>query len=307
MTTTPGESEQPGPLWSTASVARRMGVSPATLRSWSRRYGIGPAGHDPGRHRRYTATDVAELDAIRRLVDSGVVLNAAAEMVRSQRRAGPHPTGPLPTASVRPAAAASPVEALVAAATRLDSVAATEIVTAGLDERGVLATWEQLGLPALDGLDPLVADDGGCADSQLLLSWVLASCLRRLGAPPDAPGDRPVLLACAADEHHTLGFDVLHAALAERRVPVRMLGATVPDTALLHAAAQLRPSAVAVWSQRPVTARSEQVSGLTEHTGVVLAAGPGWSAVTLPATVTRVDDLRAALALVSAVTTPVPA
>ncbi|RZT87274.1 B12 binding protein [Pseudonocardia sediminis] len=302
MTTTAGETEQPGPLWSTAAVARRMGVSPATLRSWSRRYGIGPAGHDPGRHRRYTATDVAELDAIRSLVDSGVVLTAAAELVRSQRR-----TGPPAAAVVRPAAAASPVAALVAAAVRLDSVAATEIVTAGLDERGVLATWEQLGLPALDGLDPLVADDGGCADSQLLLSWVLATCLRRLGAPPDAPGDRPVLLACAADEHHTLGFDVLHAALAERRVPVRMLGATVPDTALLHAAARLRPSAVAVWSQRPDTARSEQVSGLTEHTDVVLAAGPGWSAVTLPGTVTRVDDLRAALALVSAVTTPVPA
>lgn len=295
---TTGGPEQPGPLWSTAAVARRLGVSPATLRSWSRRYGIGPAGHDPGRHRRYTATDVAELDAIRGLVDSGVLLPAAVELVRRQRRGGRDDP---PDGRDEPRPAASSVEALVAAAVALDSAAATGIVAAGLDEHGVIDTWELLGLPALAGLDPVVADDSGCADSQLLLSWVLATCLRRTGTPEDAPGHRPVLLACAPDEHHTLGFDVLHAALAERRVPARMLGAAVPDTALRHAAARLRPSAVAVWAQRPDTARTALLTGLSTHAGVLLAAGPGWRQVDLPATVTRVDTLRTALALLSAV------
>ena len=30
---------------SVAAVARRLGVAPATLRTWDRRYGIGPSGH----------------------------------------------------------------------------------------------------------------------------------------------------------------------------------------------------------------------------------------------------------------------
>jgi len=31
-----------------AAVARRMGVAPATLRTWDRRYGLGPSVHEPG-------------------------------------------------------------------------------------------------------------------------------------------------------------------------------------------------------------------------------------------------------------------
>ncbi|MFD0531239.1 MerR family transcriptional regulator [Kitasatospora arboriphila] len=32
----------------TGGVARRLGVSPTTVRSWERRYGIGPSGHEAG-------------------------------------------------------------------------------------------------------------------------------------------------------------------------------------------------------------------------------------------------------------------
>ena len=32
-----------------AAVARRLGVAPATLRTWARRYGLGPSDHPPGR------------------------------------------------------------------------------------------------------------------------------------------------------------------------------------------------------------------------------------------------------------------
>ena len=35
-----------------AAVARRLGVAPATLRTWDRRYGLGPSVHAPGAHRR---------------------------------------------------------------------------------------------------------------------------------------------------------------------------------------------------------------------------------------------------------------
>ncbi len=44
-----------------SAVAARIGVAPATLRTWDRRYGLGPAQHTPGSHRRYAPQDVARL------------------------------------------------------------------------------------------------------------------------------------------------------------------------------------------------------------------------------------------------------
>ena len=40
-------------LLTVAAVARRLGVAPATLRTWDRRYGLGPSSHEAGEHRRY--------------------------------------------------------------------------------------------------------------------------------------------------------------------------------------------------------------------------------------------------------------
>jgi len=55
-----------------AAVARRLGVAPATLRTWDRRYGLGPTEHSSGEHRRYNSADLARLTLMRKLVISGV-------------------------------------------------------------------------------------------------------------------------------------------------------------------------------------------------------------------------------------------
>src|SRR3954462_4667125 len=55
-----------------AAVARRLGVAPATLRTWDRRYGLGPTLHAAGAHRRYSRSDIARLETMRRLVLDGV-------------------------------------------------------------------------------------------------------------------------------------------------------------------------------------------------------------------------------------------
>lgn len=55
-----------------AAVARRLGVAPATLRTWDRRYGLGPSAHAAGAHRRYSEDDIARLMVMRRLALEGV-------------------------------------------------------------------------------------------------------------------------------------------------------------------------------------------------------------------------------------------
>ena len=67
-----GGSRASSPGLAVAAVARRLGVAPATLRTWDRRYGLGPSGRTAGSHRRYTPDDVARLLVMRRLTLEGV-------------------------------------------------------------------------------------------------------------------------------------------------------------------------------------------------------------------------------------------
>ncbi|WP_442727329.1 cobalamin B12-binding domain-containing protein [Streptomyces pseudogriseolus] len=70
----------------TGEVARRLGVAPTTVRTWDRRYGLGPDAHTGGRHRRWTAVDVARLERMCVLTATGI---APAEAARTVLRETP--------------------------------------------------------------------------------------------------------------------------------------------------------------------------------------------------------------------------
>ncbi|MGX7826102.1 MerR family transcriptional regulator [Actinokineospora sp. 24-640] len=82
------------PLLTIAAVARRLGVAPATLRTWNRRYGVGPTGHTPGRHRRYTPTDVHRLELMQRALLKG----ASSAEYALRAATDPQPAPPIPPA-----------------------------------------------------------------------------------------------------------------------------------------------------------------------------------------------------------------
>ena len=63
------------PRLTVSGAARRLGIAPGTLRTWDRRYGVGPTDHTRGRHRRYSAADMARLELMRaegRIVGIGI-------------------------------------------------------------------------------------------------------------------------------------------------------------------------------------------------------------------------------------------
>ncbi|MGY6022542.1 MerR family transcriptional regulator [Streptomyces spinosirectus] len=270
----------------TGFLARRVGVSPTTLRSWDRRYGLGPATRPKGHHRRWTPGDVAMVVEMCRLTAAGIPPAEAARAVRSvkERPEGrssqgastplPRPPGAaaLAVGGISPRTSASrsgsglplgnvrqECKGLARAAVRLDSVAVQEQLNASIRVHGLVVTWEEILGPALQAVGRKWEAAGDrYVEVEHLLSWHISATIRHLYVSAALTGrasdSSPVILACLPEEQHTLALEALNAALAERGVPTLMLGSGVPAEALLAAVQRVGPSAVVLWSQSPATA-----------------------------------------------------
>lgn len=183
----------------TGVLARRLGVSPMTLRSWDRRYGIGPTARTEGGHRRWTAADVATVEEMCRLTATGIPPADAARAVRTAA-AGPPPAAdaaapapPPPTGRSR-AAGALPLgdvrqecRGLARAAVRLDAPALEKQLTAAVERHGVVGAWQEVMVPTLHAVGRRWASSGDrYVEVEHLLAWHVSTVLRR-SAPPAAP------------------------------------------------------------------------------------------------------------------------
>ncbi|MBY8872067.1 MerR family transcriptional regulator [Micromonospora sp. PLK6-60] len=296
---------------SAGAVARRLGVAVTTLRTWHQRYGLGPSQHVPGHHRRYTPADLARLEIMRRLTAEGVTPAEAARWARQAppsgstglAGAGRARTGRAGGGLTIPVGRAGPAaRGLARAAMRLDSSAIGEAVTHALAADGVVATWDGLLRPVLAGIGERHAATNGLVEVEHLMSRCVSEALAAV--PRAATGPARLLLSCADEEQHSLPLEALAAALAERNVAYRMLGARVPVSALVEAVNRTGPAAVVIWSHTRATADPAQLAALLaapRRPLLVLAAGPGWRADTLPAGVVRPVDLAEAVSLCLAV------
>ncbi|WP_042429083.1 MerR family transcriptional regulator, partial [Streptacidiphilus anmyonensis] len=231
----------------TGEVARRLGVSPVTVRSWERRYGIGPAQRAEGHHRRWTAADIARLEVMCRLTAQGLppaqaALAAALEpQPAGAAEAFPSPGTPAPvtpsavaSAAVaaglwgeppraartvaRPAAEADAAtdaarrrhaRGLIRAADRLDAPTLQELLATAVDGWGVETAWEDVIAPTLRAAGRRWAAVGeSYVEVEHLLSWHVATELRRRAAAV-ALGGPVVLLAATPGEEHTLALDAV--------------------------------------------------------------------------------------------------
>jgi DNA-binding transcriptional MerR regulator len=274
------------PLYTVGVVADRLGIPTATLRSWNRRYGIGPRDHRQGRHRLYTEHDVSVLRRMQQLIDEGVSVGSAAQV-----------------AVGAPISEEPDTASLLAAAFALDAATAGQLIEHRL-RRGVVDAWDGLLRPAFAALTRLQDDGGGCIEVEHLLSRETARALQRFSGFPGLPGvpvparqnRGGVILACCGGDSHTLALEALAAALAQGGCAPLMLGASVPADSVL-AALSRRPGieAVVLWSQLESTADIDAVRSVAA-TGVrVLVAGPGWTRRGLPRGVRRLSTLSVAL------------
>lgn len=106
----------------------------------------------------------------------------------------------------------------------LDVPAMTRLVRTAIARDAVAGAWDGLIVPVLTGIGRKHEATGDCVEVEHLLSTVLLACLAEVPAPAEPFNVRPVLLACAPEEQHSLPVHALAAALAEEGVGVRLLG-----------------------------------------------------------------------------------
>lgn len=230
----------PTPALAVAAVARRLGVAPATLRTWDRRYGLGPSEHSAGAHRRYSAVDVERLLVMRRLTLDGVAPAESARIALATDVAATVSPGlldgaPTPTALVD-AALAGDVE-------RCGRLLALQ------PSDDVVSWWTELVEPALAALARrTVVDPPGVDAVAAVHEGVLAALRAR---PVTAPARRPVVLVLVAPrEVRPLVAHALAGALAARGVDARIVGGPVGAHHAVELAAMTRTRAVVTLGER---------------------------------------------------------
>jgi len=260
-----------------AAVARRIGVAPATLRTWDRRYGVGPTDHSEGEHRRYSEADLARLIHMRKLIVAGVPPLEAAKSAldfdgSAAMAAGVH-------SAPQAESERELVEQLLRAAKSLDREFIEGSLRNYLDTHRIEKTWELVMCPLLTIVGDQWKETGEGIEVEHLLSDLIIRLLISRVSPTESPiNPRPVLIASIGEETHSLAITALAAALAERNISFQFLGARTPQSALNEVVRRSAPPAIFLWAQLKKHADASYVSELPvlRPKPRVIVGGPGW-------------------------------
>ena len=260
-----------------AAVARRIGVAPATLRTWDRRYGLGPSEHVEGEHRRYCPTDLAKLTMMRRLIVAGVAPAEAAEQARNCKSAVK-----LETIIEEFEVREDVVDAIYKALQSFDREFIEKTLAHEIDSFGIEGAWADVIVPTLF----LIGQEWEINQSGIEIEHLFSEILKRtmhnrvveLKKPINA---RPVLLAAVGEELHSLPLYALAAALCERNIETYVLGARTPLSALSTMVTRCAPPAIFLWAQLPKNAEEKYWNDIpaVRPAPRIVVGGPGWDAV----------------------------
>ena len=261
-------------LLTVAAVARRIGVAPATLRTWDRRYGLGPSSHEAGEHRRYCPADLAQLTLMRRLIVSGV--SPADAALKAKAHDGSVAVeNLLEDFQVRE----DVVDSLHRAAKSLDKNFVEKLLRKDIADNGVIASWTEVIVPLLFLVGEEWAATGTGIEVEHMLSEMIKRLLREgVSEIKDPINAQPVLLASVGEEMHSLALHALAAALAEKRIETFFLGARTPLEAISGMVKRTAPPAVFLWAQLEQNSHPKYFTELpvVRPAPRVIVGGPGW-------------------------------
>ncbi len=279
------------PVLRIGEVARRTGVTVATLRAWERRYGLLDPHRTDGGHRLYREVDVERVRSMSRLLDEGWSAAAAARGVLRK---------PAEVVELRPVsgsadAAADLIGRLERAVDAFDAGAADAVVDDTFARLQVPSALEEVLLPVLRRVGEGWQDDPRVIAREHFASNTLRPRLQRLLRGHWPAGTRSLLAAAPEGETHDLGLLAGAAVAVDAGWQVHFLGADTPTAALERSAAQLRPTVVMVASMFREYAESFLADRPSFSTGAVVLGGPGFApadAMRLPGAIVHQGAIR---------------
>jgi len=235
-------------------LSRRVGVQPATLRAWERRYGIPLPVRSRSGQRFYGADQERRVRRMLARMAEGFSPQVAARIALEEEQpataAAAAPAGPAPTpagaAGVAPLAAA-----LRDALDDLDERRAHAALDRLLSACGLDVAIRDVVLPYLGELGERWARGEATVAQEHYASALLGGRLRALARPAGAGHGPRAVLACPPGERHDLGLLCFGLVLQDRGWRVTTLGADTPLDAMVEAAGRVEADLVVLAGALP--------------------------------------------------------
>lgn len=227
-------------------VSHLLGVPVPTLRSWQVRYGLAASVRTRGGHRRYTRSDLSQLQAFNAALARGIAPRTVAQTLRPPWS---QPDVPLVQLS-----------ALLDRAGACDPEGVCEALDDAERSIGLEQCVDRVLIPGLREIGRRwEMGDVDVGHEHLTTTAVRRWIARRVREAPGA--DVPsVLLAAAPGNRHTVALEAFELLLRRRGRPTRLLGADTPVASLLTVLQSTGAAAVVVTAQQVSRRRSAVVA-----------------------------------------------
>jgi DNA-binding transcriptional MerR regulator/methylmalonyl-CoA mutase cobalamin-binding subunit len=219
-------------------VAQKTGISAATLRAWERRYGIPVPRRTESSYRVYSDEDIALIQRLRSLCNDGMSPSEAAKVVLAEAQQPiAEPGVGDPYEQVR--------NQIVHAVDEFDPDGIEMSVNRALTLGSASVICERVIVPVMFRIGNLWHSGDITIAQEHLATQILETTARKLiGLMQPPPGARRVLLACFAEDEHTLPLYGIALHLVQASFRTVMLGSRTPPAAIRQTVQKLKPACV---------------------------------------------------------------
>jgi methanogenic corrinoid protein MtbC1 len=223
-------------------VSKLCGVPPATLRAWERRYGVPAPARTASAYRLYGDEDIALITKMRDLVKGGMAAAEAARTVLADAS-----RAPLPESHEDDDPFGDAADRIVDSVVRFDPESLDKEVNRALGLGSAISIFENTLAPAMREIGNLWHEGTLTVAQEHLASNLIGGTLLHLLRLTQPVGQtRRAVLACFADEDHTLGLYGIGLRFASWSFRTLLLGARTPPAAIARVVESLDPDIVAL-------------------------------------------------------------
>jgi len=236
------------PVFTIKTVVQEIGIPPATLRAWERRYGVLSPGRSEGGYRLYSERDIAILRWLKRQVDAGVSISRAAALLGIRHPGGEAETAPLSARTELPDGARSPSalsDDLLNALMAFDEAHAHALLGEAFAIYPVEQVAEEILTPSLVEMGERWHRGEATVVQEHFATATLRRRLSVMFHAYDQPAAGPLAITGSAPtEWHDVGILLVSLALRRNGWRVIYLGQNVPTDQLLQEIRRLHPDLV---------------------------------------------------------------